>query len=289
MFKKFLFPRLLFYWYTVFFLVPIVIVAGIAFSCVAFKPLPIQFPLSFSNFCLTITLNFKQFYTLFSDPLYLEGVLSSIKLAFQTMCICLFFGYIAAYSISCIKKCYQGVALLFVCVPLFVPFLVRVYGWMGLLSYKGFVNDVLLYLGFIKSPYIFLATDGAVCLGMVYCYIPFMILPIYNALRGIDYHYIESSYDLGSSYFWTFLKVTLPLSMHGVIAGSSFVFLTCLGEFVLPEFLGNSSTMTIGRIIWVEFFTHANWPLACAFAILFIFCVVVVTVPFLSRRKSAAS
>jgi putrescine transport system permease protein len=172
-----------------------------------------------------------------------------------------------AYGISRVQSTWRTVLLLLVVLPFWTSFLIRVYAWMNLLSSQGLINAFLLKMGLIHTPLMLLDNSAAVCVGIIYCYLPFMILPIYAALDKIDSSYIEAAYDLGCSPWRAFWRVTVPLSMPGIVAGSILVFIPAIGEFVIPEILGGPDTIMIGRVLWWEFFNNRDWPLACALAV----------------------
>ncbi len=270
MFKKFFLKKLTLYWYILFVLCPLFLILMISLSRVVHKAPPFLFPFSYDNDCFNICLNFSSLKTLLSDPFYIRGILSSIKIAFMSMVGCLLIGYPASYAISQLSKSKQMLVLVLMSVPFWTPFLIRVYGWMGLLSQTGLINQILLKIHIIKEPIVFLGGDFGVCIGMIYCYLPFMIFPIYSSLSKIDPCHVEAALNLGCPPFWIFMKIIMPLSLSGVISGCVLVFLPCLGEYVIPELLGSSDTLTIGRIVWSEFFINRHWPMACSIAVFLI-------------------
>jgi putrescine transport system permease protein len=179
-----------------------------------------------------------------------------------------------AYGIFQMKRQYRNTVLLLVSMSLWISFLVRIYAWMNLLSPNGLLNSILLGFGIVNSPIKFLGNYYVVCMGMVFCYLPFMILPIYAAMTKIDKSCIEAAIDLAANQFRTFSEVTIPLTKHGIIAGCVLVFTTTMGEFVIPELLGGPSTITMGRILWIEFFNNIDFPMACALSMILVTFIV---------------
>lgn len=264
-----------FTWSLLFFLVPTILVLKISFakSCLELPPFS-DLIHNIGHYCYTLYLYFGNYVALFTDSFYFSALLSSICLAGSATIFCLLIGYAFAYAISRMPKHTRTILILLIVLPFVTSFLIRVYAWMSLLNTRGILNTLLLKIGLIHSPIHFLDNNFAVCLGMVYCYLPFMIMPIYAALEKIDPSYIEAALDLGASNWRTFWQITIPLSMPGVMAGCALVFVPSLGEFVIPELLGGAKTMTIGQAIWNEFFHNRDWPLACAIAVLMMFSFV---------------
>ena len=219
-----------------------------------------------------MTLNFGNFAYLFDDPLYLNAYLSSLKIAFISAVITLFIGYPIAYYIARSPQARRALLLTLVILPFWTSFLLRVYAWQGFLRSNGVINNFLLWAGIIDQPLVMLQTNFAVYLGIVYTYLPFMILPLYANLVKLDESLLEASADLGGRPLSTFFHVTLPLSMPGVIAGFMLVFVPAIGEFVIPELLGGPDTLMIGRVLWNEFFSNRDWPVASAVAIAMLWC-----------------
>jgi putrescine transport system permease protein len=193
--------------------------------------------------------------------------LSSLKMALVSTIGCLIIGYPMAYAIARAPARLQTVLLLLVMLPSWTSFLIRVYAWMGLLSNTGIINNALIWIGVISEPLQILNTNIAVYIGIIYAYLPFMILPLYATLVKLDMSLIEAASDLGSSRFNTFWRITFPLSKSGVIAGSMLVFIPVVGEFVIPELLGGPDSLMIGRVLWQEFFNNRDWPVASSLAI----------------------
>jgi putrescine transport system permease protein len=272
-------------WLLVFFLIPFLVVAKISLSEPAIA-MPPYLPLfEWDEGRVIITLNFGNFAYLFDDPLYLNAYLSSLRIAFVSAAIALLVGYPMAYYIARSPEPRRSLLLTLVILPFWTSFLLRVYAWQGFLRSNGIINNLLLWTGVIDQPIVMLQTDFAVYLGIVYTYLPFMILPLYANLVKLDESLLEASADLGARPLVTFVQVTLPLSMPGVIAGFMLVFVPAIGEFVIPELLGGPDTLMIGRVLWNEFFSNRDWPVASAVAIAMLLALVV---PIMLLRSAQA-
>ncbi len=259
-------------WCVLFFAVPSLLILKISLAKNCWGLPPFTGFIKNTGYCFyNIYLYLGNYLTLFTDSFYFTAVLSSIWLAGASTLGCLIIGYAMAYAISRAPKRRHTIFILMVILPFATSFLVRVYSWMNLLNTHGIVNELLRRVGLIHTPIHFLDNNYAVCLGMIYCYLPFMILPIYAALEKIDRSFLEASLDLGASRTRSFWSITFPLSLPGVFAGCTLVFVPALGEFVIPELMGGAKTMTIGQAIWCEFFNNRDWPLACAIAVLMMF------------------
>jgi len=271
-------------WLALFFVVPFLIVLKIslATSVVANPPYT---PL-FADGHPQATLDNYGF--LFSDDLYAVAYLNSLETAAIACLCCLLIGYPMAYGIARARPERRGALLMLVILPFWTSFLIRVYAWITLLQTTGPVNGVLLALGLIDQPLGLLNTQFAVYVGIVYTYLPFMILPLYAVLEKLDPALLEAASDLGSRPFRSFLAVTLPLSLPGVIAGSMLVFIPAVGEFVIPELLGGSDTLMIGTVLWNEFFNNRDWPLAASVAVAMLVLLVVPIMLFQHYRADAA-
>lgn len=272
-------------WLILFFLVPFFLVFKISLSesIVAVPPYRSIFEWTQDGF-LNIHLNIGNYLRMVMDPFYATGLITSISIAFGATACCLIFGYIIAYSISRAPSHWRTVLLLLVILPFWTSFLVRVYAWMGILAKDGLLNQLLLYLGVIQEPQQFLYNNFSVMVGIVYCYLPFMILPIYSVLEKIDESYLEAAYDLGCTPWRAFWRVTVPLSMPGVLSGIALVFIPALGEFVIPELLGAPDNLMIGRIIWIEFFNNRDWPVASTVAVVMLL-MFIVPIMVMQRRQ----
>jgi putrescine transport system permease protein len=255
-------------WLIIFFLLPLFIIFQISLSESILGVPPYSHLLEWtSHFSLKIHLHFENYKILFEDSLYQYAFIQSLKLAASSTLLCLFLGYPMAYMIARAEEKTQTLLLFLILLPFWTSFLLRVYAWIGLLSREGIINNFLMGMGFINTPLNLIGTDFSVCLGMVYCYLPFMILPLYATLHKFDVSLLEAAADLGCPPFKTFLKITLPLSRGGIIAGCLLVFIPCMGEFVIPELLGSSESYVLGKVIWTEFFNNRDWPMAASVAI----------------------
>jgi putrescine transport system permease protein len=272
-------------WLLVFFLIPFLVVAKLSLSQAAIA-LPPYLPLvEWDDGAAVITLNFGNFSYLFDDPLYLNAYLSSLKIAFVSAAIALVIGYPIAYYIARSPEGRRSILLMLVILPFWTSFLLRVYAWQGFLRSNGVINNFLLWTGIVDQPLVMLQTNFAVYLGIVYTYLPFMILPLYANLVKLDESVLEASADLGARPLVTFFHVTLPLSTPGVVAGFMLVFVPAIGEFVIPELLGGPDTLMIGRVLWNEFFSNRDWPVASAVAIAMLLILVV---PIMIFRRAQA-
>lgn len=217
-----------------------------------------------------LVLNFGNFRYLFTDDVYALSYAYSLRTAFFSTLVCLALGYPMAYAIARTRKSTQSVLLLVIILPFWTSFLLRVYALEGIIRETGLLNNALLWLGVIHQPLKIMHTTLAVYLGIIYSYLPFMVLPLFATLEKLDLSLLEAAADLGSPPWRTFLDVTLPLSMPGIIAGSMLVFIPAIGEFVIPALLGGPDNLMIGRVLWDEFFGNRDWPVASAVAIAFL-------------------
>jgi putrescine transport system permease protein len=255
-------------WLLLFFLVPFVIVLKISFAEAQIAIPPYTDLITLANDQLSINLNLGNFVWLFSDDLYLSAYLSSIRIALVSTLLCLLIGYPMALAISRAPASSRNVLLLLVILPSWTSFLIRIYAWIGILKPNGYINNALMGMGIIDQPIVMLHTDFAVYVGIVYAYLPFMILPLYANMMKLDHSLVEASSDLGASPITTLFKVIIPLTKAGIIAGCMLVFIPAVGEFVIPELLGGPETLMIGKILWEEFFNNRDWPVASAVAII---------------------
>jgi putrescine transport system permease protein len=262
-------------WLLLFFLIPFIIVLKISFADYAPTQPPYTDMLDWSRgpFPL-IKLHTANFLQLLGDSLYVQAFLSSLKVAAISTFFCLLIAYPMAYAIARAPKNWRNILLMMVVLPFWTSFLLRVYAWIGLLRNNGTINNVLMALGIIDEPIVMMQTDFAMYIGIVYSYLPFMILPLYTNLEKHDNTLLEAAADLGCKPWRAFMQITLPLSIPGIIAGSMLVFIPAVGEFVIPRLLGGSDSLMIGRVLWDEFFSNRNWPVASAVAI----CLLIVLV-----------
>lgn len=262
-------------WLLVFFLIPFLVVAKISLSEAAIARPPYLPIWEWDGLRLVVNLNFGNFAYLWQDPLYLRAYFFSIRVAFVSAVLALLIGYPMAYYIARSPEPRRTFLLMMVVLPFWTSFLLRVYAWQGFLRSNGVINNFLIWIGAIDTPIVMLQTNFAVYLGIVYTYLPFMILPLYATLVKLEESLLEASADLGARPVATFFHVTLPLSMPGIIAGFMLVFIPAIGEFVIPELLGGPDTLMIGRVLWNEFFSNRDWPVASAVAIAMLAAVVV--------------
>jgi putrescine transport system permease protein len=259
----------------VFFLIPFAFALKISLADTALRVPPFTDILSVSpDAHLHIALNLGNFKYLFADEVYGLSYLYSLKTAFFSTLVCLALGYPMAYAIARTSKSTQSILLLVIILPFWTSFLLRVYALEGIIRENGLLNETLLWLGLIHQPLQIMRTTAAVYLGIIYSYLPFMILPLFATLEKLDHTLLEAAADLGSPPWRAFLDVTLPLSMPGVIAGSMLVFIPAIGEFVIPTLLGGPDNLMIGRVLWDEFFGNRDWPVASAVAIAFLVLLV---------------
>jgi putrescine transport system permease protein len=276
-----------FFWLLLFFLIPFVIVLKISFSDSVIAMPPYQPLFSWaSEKVLEIKLNLGNFAFLVEDNLYWKAYLNSIWVAAVSTLLCLLIGYPMAYAIARSNQATRNVLLLLVILPFWTSFLLRVYAWIGILKNNGLINNALMALGVIDQPLQMLQTDFAVYVGIVYSYLPFMILPLYANLEKMDLTLLEAAADLGCRPWEAFLKVTLPLSVPGIIAGCLLVFIPAVGEFVIPALLGDPGMLMIGKVLWTEFFNNRDWPVASAVAIALLLFLVI-PIMFFQRAQDA--
>jgi putrescine transport system permease protein len=255
-------------WLVLFFLIPFVIVMKISFADTRLGVPPYTSLVEWGQAgYLQLKLNVGNYLFILKESLYFEAFLSSLKVASISTILCLLLGYPMSYGIARANASWRNTLLLLIILPFWTSFLVRVYAWIGLLRNNGLINNMLMGLGIIDEPIVMMQTDFAMYIGIVYSYLPFMILPLYSNLEKHDNTLLEAAVDLGARPFRAFLQVTLPLSMPGVIAGSMLVFIPAVGEFVIPRLLGGTDSLMIGRVLWDEFFSNRNWPMASAVAI----------------------
>ena len=266
-------PPLLFLF--VFFLIPFAFALKISFADIAVKVPPFTDIVTVGpDWHINLDLNLGNFRYLFTDEVYGLSYLYSLETAFFSTLICLGLGYPMAYAIARTSKSTQSILLLIIILPFWTSFLLRVYALEGIIRESGLLNSALLWLGVIDHPLQIMQTTFAVYLGIIYSYLPFMVLPLFATLEKLDHALLEAAGDLGSPPWRAFLDVTLPLSMPGIIAGSMLVFIPAIGEFVIPTLLGGPDNLMIGRVLWDEFFGNRDWPVASAVAIAFLVLLV---------------
>ena len=274
-----------FLWLFLFFMLPFFIVLKISFAEADVAIPPYTEIYSFVEQKLQVLLNLGNYVLLSEDELYIAAYLGSLKMALISTILCLLIGYPMAYAIASARKEMQTVLVLLIMMPTWTAILIRVYAWMGILSNNGLLNGFLMTMGWIDEPLQILNTNLAVYIGVVYSYLPFMILPLYANLVKHDTSLLEAASDLGSSTFNSFWKITIPLSKNGIIAGCMLVFIPVVGEFVIPELLGGPETLMIGKVLWQEFFNNRDWPVASALAVVML---AILIVPIILFNRSQA-
>lgn len=258
-------------WFALLVAVPLLIILKISLS--EMESTSVSSLIDWTQGWPTLKLNFASYQFIATDTLYVQTYLSSIKYALTTTLICLAIGYPFAYFMARSPKHLQPTLLMLIMLPFWTSFLLRIYAWKTLLVNNGVVNNALLSIGVIDTPIEMMNTPFSLLLGMVYSYLPFMILPLYANLSKLDIRFLEAAADLGASPFKTFWLVTVPLSKAGIIAGSMLVFIPAVGEYVIPELLGGPNTLMIGRVLWDEFFSNNDWPMASAVAMVMILLI----------------
>lgn len=282
---RFLLIAIPFLWLLIFFLLPFAIVVKISLSDTA-NALPPYVPtLNLSEGLSGITSFFSQldldsFAWLLDDKIYFLSYLNSLKIAFISTLLTLLIGYPMAYGLAKSPQRWRTILLMLVILPFWTSFLIRVYAWIGILKPEGLLNMGLMSLGLIDTPLAIINTPTAVYIGIVYSYLPFLVLPLYASLEKLDQTLIEAALDLGCSPIKAFWQVTFPLSLPGVVAGCFLVFIPAMGEFVIPDLLGGSDTIMIGKTLWSEFFGNRDWPIASAVAVVLLLSLVVPIVIF---------
>jgi putrescine transport system permease protein len=274
-----------FIWLFLFFMLPFFLVMKISFSEAELSIPPYSEIYTYAEQKFQLMLNIGNYTMLGEDELYLSAYLGSLKVAALSTMMCLLIGFPMAYAITKTGKETQNVLLLLIMMPTWTAILIRVYAWMGILSNNGLLNAFLMWTGLTDHPIEILNTNTAVYIGVVYAYLPFMVLPLYANLVKHDGSLLEAASDLGSSNFNNFWKITVPLAKNGIIAGCMLVFIPVVGEFVIPELLGGPETLMIGRVLWQEFFNNRDWPVASALAVVMLLILIV---PILLFNRSQA-
>jgi putrescine transport system permease protein len=277
-------------WLIVLFLIPFIIVIKISLSETAVAQPPYLPVFDLAEGWQGIVDAFRQFsfdnyVWLTDDPLYVRAYLSSLQIALISTFLVLLVGYPIAYGMARAPKAWQPTLVLLVILPFWTSFLIRVYAWIGILKKEGLLNQLLLSIGVIDQPLTILNTNWAVYIGIVYSYLPFMVLPLYAALERQDRTLLEAAADLGCRPIEAFWKITFPLSIPGIIAGCFLVFIPVTGEFVIPDLLGGSDTLMIGKTLWSEFFNNRDWPISSAVAVVLLLILVVPIVLFQNHEQ----
>lgn len=254
-------------WLLLFFAIPFLIVLRISFAEQAISSPPYSALVDYKDGVLTLKFTLQNYLALVRDNQYIEAYWGSIKIAGISTLLTLLIGYPMAYVIARLSPSARNIAMMLVVLPSWTSFLIRVYAWIGILDSNGVLNRALLALGLIEQPLRILYTPIAAYIGIVYCYLPFMVLPLYATLVKQDHRLLEAAYDLGARPWKAFATITLPMSRPGIVAGCMLVMIPAVGEFVIPEMLGGPDTLMIGRVLWGEFFNNRDWPAASAVAI----------------------
>jgi len=282
-----------YFWLFLFFLAPFFIVFKISLSQIAVA-IPPYFPAFDLGQGLQVLfedlkeLSLENYIFLTEDDLYWRSYVSSVTIAAISTFITLLVGYPLAYGMARSPKEWRPTLLMLVILPFWTSFLIRVYAWIGILKNEGLLNQLLLTLGLIDQPLTILNTNIAVYIGIVYSYLPFLVLPLYASLEKLDGTLLEAAEDLGCPPWKAFWKITLPLSIPGIIAGCFLVFIPAVGEFVIPDLLGGSNTLMIGKTLWVEFFNNRDWPVSSAVAVILLLILVIPIVLFQNQQQKMA-
>ena len=279
-------------WLLLFFVLPFLILLRMSVTDMGGGVDPFAPLIDTSGDAWRFMLELKNYINIFSDgvdgpTIYIDAYKTSLKYAALTTLLCLVTGYPFAYFLSRCQPLIRPVLLMLVMLPFWTSFLLRIAAWKGILADQGVLNNLLLWLGVIKEPMVMLYTDVSMLVGMVYVYLPFMILPLYANLVKMDLRLLEAAHDLGASSFKAFWLITVPLSRAGIIAGCMLVFIPAVGEFVIPSLLGGAENIMIGRVVWDEMFSSNNWPRASALSVVMI-VVILVPLALYYRFKDAA-
>ncbi|WP_424943984.1 ABC transporter permease subunit [Aliiroseovarius crassostreae] len=283
--KRFTLISIPYLWLLALFLVPFLIVLKISLSDTELSIPPYTPQLDISQGWAGVRdwwagLDMENFVWLTEDDLYWKAYLSSLKIAITSTILTLLVGFPIAYGMTRAPDEWRPTLMMLVILPFWTSFLIRVYSWKAILSNEGFLNQLLMGMGLTSEPLIILNTNAAVYIGIVYTYLPFMVLPIYSALERLDESLLEAAEDLGCSRLSSFWLVTLPLSKQGIIAGSFLVFIPAMGEYVIPALLGGSQTLMIGKVLFEEFFANRDWPVASAVAVVLLLILIIPIVLF---------
>ena len=271
-------------WFGMLVLIPIIIVLKISLS--QMEMTSVSNMIDWRNGWPELKLNFSSYAFIATDSLYIKTYFSSLIYALITTLLCLMIGYPFAYFMARSPKHLQPMLLMLIMLPFWTSFLLRIYAWKTLLVSNGVINNILMSLHVISEPLPMMNNSFSLLVGMVYSYLPFMILPLYANLSKMDLRYLEAAADLGTSPFKAFWLITVPLSKAGIIAGSMLVFIPAVGEFVIPELLGGPSTLMIGRVLWDEFFSNNDWPMAASVAVVMIL-LILVPMAILNKAEAA--
>jgi putrescine transport system permease protein len=274
-----------FVWLCLFFLLPLLIVVKISLAESAIGIPPYTPLIANGGNGLKLHVTLANFALIASDGLYLRAYLGSLANASLATALCLVIGYPVAYTIARSQGVRRHLLLFLIMLPFWTSFLIRVYAWIAILEPQGLLNQFVLALGLSSAPLPLLNNQFSVQLGLVYSYLPFMILPLYGSLSSLDESLVEAAADLGARPFQTFLRVVLPMTLPGIAAGSLLVLIPAIGEFVIPDLLGGPDTLMIGKVLWDEFFNNRDWPVAAAVAVVL---VAILAVPLLAAQRFLA-
>lgn len=272
-------------WLLLFFLLPLAIVLKISFSQAQLAIPPYTELMHYADQQLQVMLNFGNYLFMVSDSLYINSYLRSLEVAAIATCLCLIIGYPVAWAIVHSKPATRNILLMLIVLPSWTSFLIRVYAWIGILKNNGLLNNALIMAGVIDHPLHIMHTNLAVYIGIVYTYLPFMVLPLYTALMRVDYSLLEAASDLGAKPATIIWRILLPLTRGGMIAGSMLVFIPAVGEFVIPTLLGGPNSILIGKVLWQEFFNNRDWPVASAVAIVMLLILMIPILIFQHFQK----
>jgi putrescine transport system permease protein len=280
-------------WLAFFFLIPFLIVLKISLSDDVLAQPPyapvVDFSAGWAGLRAFVSaLDFENYAFVLTDPLYVQSYFQSVAIAGFSTFILMLVGYPIAYAMARAPLAWRPILILLVILPFWTSFLIRIYAWMGILAREGLLNQLLVGLAIIQEPLDLLATNSAVVLGIVYSYLPFMVLPLYAALDRLDESLLEAAADLGAPPWKSFWLVTFPLSVPGLVAGALLCFIPAVGEFVIPDLLGGSDTLMIGRTLWTEFFANRSWSIASVIAVLLLIVLVVPMVLYQQARSLEA-
>ncbi len=281
-----------YFWLVILFLIPFLIVLKVSFSepTVSIPPYSPRLDISDGLSALWQQIrqfSFENYVFLIEEPLFYRSYLSSFTIAAIATFITLLIGYPLAYAMARAPRSWRAILLMLVILPFWTSFLIRVYAWIGILKKEGLLNQALLAIGVISEPLTILNTNAAVYIGIVYSYLPFLVLPLYASLERMDDSLLEAAADLGCTPMKAFWTITLPISIPGIVAGCFLVFIPAIGEFVIPDLLGGSETLMIGRTLWVEFFNNRDWPVASAVAVILLLIIVVPIALFQNAQARA--
>ncbi len=277
-----------YFWLLALFLIPFLMVFRISLSDYDLAQPPYSPHFTGNVMEVVRALDWENYTFIFGDSLYLNSFLSSLRIAIISTLLTLAIGYPMAYAMARAPRGVQPLLVMLVILPFWTSFLIRVYAWIGILKSEGLLNLFLMSIGVISEPLSILNTNTAVYIGIVYAYLPFMILPLYATLEKMDDSLLEAAEDLGCSRMEAFWRITIPLSLPGIIAGSFLVFIPAMGEFVIPDLLGGSNTLMIGKTLWVEFFNNRDWPVAASVAMLLLAILIVPIVLFQKVQEKEA-